>query len=76
MSPGLRAQTTVSAGSRPAALKEPEVPVEILGAPQCPGSGVPSLALDVLGGGSDGVDASCLAFLVRRAVEVHWHQPI
>ena len=38
-------------------------------APRCPGSGVPSLALAVLGGGGDGVDASCLAFLVRRAVE-------
>ena len=34
-----------------------------------PGSGVPSLALTVLGGGSDGVDAFCFAFLVRRAVE-------
>ena len=31
--------------------------------------GVPSLALAVLGGGGDGVVASCLAFLVRRAVE-------
>ena len=31
--------------------------------------GVPSLALAVLGGGGDGVDASCLAFPVRRAVE-------
>ena len=27
---------------------------------------MPSLALAVLGGGGDGVDASCLAFLVRR----------
>ena len=40
-----------------------------LGAPRCRGSGVPSLALAVLGGGGDGVDASCLPFLVRRAVE-------
>ena len=67
MDSGLRAQTTVSAGSRPAALKE--LLVGGLGAPRCPGSGVPSLALAVLGGGDDGVDASCLAFLVRRAVE-------
>ena len=67
MNSGLRTQTTVSAGSRKAALKEPELLVGGLGAPRCPGSGVPSLALAVLGG--DGVDASCLAFLVRRAVE-------
>ena len=69
MNSGLRAQTTVSAGSRKAALQEPELLVGRLGAPRCPGSGVPSLALAVLGGGGDGVDASCLAFLVRRAVE-------
>ena len=69
MNSGLRAQTTVSAGSRPAALKVPELLVGGLGAPRCPGSGVPSLALAVLGGDGDGVDASCLAFLVRRAVE-------
>ena len=60
---------TASSGSRPAVLKEPELLVGGLGAPRCPGSGAPSLALAVLGGGGDGVDASCLAFLVRRAVE-------
>ena len=69
MDSGLRAQTTVSAGSRPAALKELELLVGGLGAPRCPGSDAPSLALAVLGGGGDGVDASCLAFLVRRAVK-------
>ena len=69
MNSGLRAHTTVSAGSRPAALKKPELLVGGLGGPRCPGSGVPSLDLAVLGGGGDGVDASCLAFLVRRAVE-------
>ena len=65
---GLRSQTTVSEGSRQAALKEPELLVGGLGGLRCPGSGVPSLALAILGGG-DGVDASCLAFLIRRAVE-------
>ena len=57
LNPGLRAQTTVSAGSRLAALKEPELLVGGLWAPRCPGSGVPSLALAVLGGGCVGVDA-------------------
>ena len=69
MDSGLRAQMTVSAGSRPAALKEPELLVGGAEAPRCPDSGAPSLALAVLGGCGDGVDESCLAFLVRRAVE-------
>ena len=35
--------------------------------------GAPSLAIAVLGGGGDGMDASCLAFLMRHAV-LQWEE--
>ena len=65
---GPRAQTTVSAGPRPAAMKEPELLVGWSGALQCPGAGVPSLAMPLLAGvAGEAVDDTALSYLLQQS---------